>query len=624
MADAVTEKEERPEGVRTRLPAAVVALLLPVAILAAVEGVLRLVGYGGGRELIVPFEQVPGYLMVNPAVGARYFADPEGAYVPSFEVFPARREPGDVRLVFQGASTGVGFPYDTHAAPARAVENRLREIFPERRIDVINTSMTAVNSYTLLDLGEEIARLEPDAVLIYAGHNEYYGALGVGSAESVGRRRWLVLTYIRLSDLRLFQLLRNVVHALRPGPAGPPGTRGGETPMDRLAGEEAIPFESELYRAGLQQYRANLSDLLALYADRGIPVLVATLVSNERDLPPFVGGPSTPSPPAVWPEVREAAATALERGDTTTARTDIDELLGLDSLAADPWYLRGRLEDGLERWDAARRDYVAARDRDQLRFRAPSAFNRIVREVAAEHGARVVEVEEAFRAASPHGIVGSELVTEHVHPDLRGYAILAHTFLEALRDAGIPDGWDQAPELGPPGPRPPLVTALDTVRAAYRLRALRQGWPFRPRADQEPLTVEPRTVVDTLAVRLYRREMLWMQAMRVLAEREEEAGDLEDAYLAQRAMAAEFPVIPHFFADAARLAVRLGREDEAERLLREAAERGELPLTARVEGALRLRQGRVDEAMPLLEGAAARGDARAATLLDSLASAAGG
>ena len=28
---------------------------------------------------------------------------------------------------------------------------------------------------------------EPDAVLIYAGHNEYYGALGVGSTESLGR-----------------------------------------------------------------------------------------------------------------------------------------------------------------------------------------------------------------------------------------------------------------------------------------------------------------------------------------------------------------------------------------------------------------------------------------------------
>jgi len=37
--------------------------------------------------------------------------------------------------------------------------------------------MAAINSYALLDMVDEVIQQSPDAVLIYTGHNEYYGAL---------------------------------------------------------------------------------------------------------------------------------------------------------------------------------------------------------------------------------------------------------------------------------------------------------------------------------------------------------------------------------------------------------------------------------------------------------------
>ncbi len=56
---------------------------------------------------------------------------------------------------------------------------------------MINTAMSAVNSYVLKDVASEIAEQSPDAVLIYAGHNEYLGIFGVGSHFSV----WRPVTY---------------------------------------------------------------------------------------------------------------------------------------------------------------------------------------------------------------------------------------------------------------------------------------------------------------------------------------------------------------------------------------------------------------------------------------------
>ena len=78
----------------------------------------------------------------------------------------------------------------------------------------------------------------------------------------------------------------------------------------------------------------------------------------------------------------------------------LDSLIRIDTSDAEVHYVRGRLLDGLGRADEARRAYRSARNLDQLRFRAPDAINRIIREEAARTDARVVEVEGALRSAS--------------------------------------------------------------------------------------------------------------------------------------------------------------------------------------------------------------------------------
>ena len=59
--------------------------------------------------------------------------------------------------------------------------------------------------------GATMTRERPDAILIYAGHNEYYGALGAGSTETLGAVPGFVRFYVRLQRFKTFLLLRNVV-----------------------------------------------------------------------------------------------------------------------------------------------------------------------------------------------------------------------------------------------------------------------------------------------------------------------------------------------------------------------------------------------------------------------------
>ena len=43
--------------------------------------------------------------------------------------------------------------------------------------------MTAVNSYVIRDLAKRVLDYEPDAAIIYAGHNEYYGSFETATTQ---------------------------------------------------------------------------------------------------------------------------------------------------------------------------------------------------------------------------------------------------------------------------------------------------------------------------------------------------------------------------------------------------------------------------------------------------------
>ncbi len=56
-----------------------IALLIPVFVLLAVEGILRVSGYGNSHHLFIPVPNQPAYMQPNPNVIHRYFPSPEAA-----------------------------------------------------------------------------------------------------------------------------------------------------------------------------------------------------------------------------------------------------------------------------------------------------------------------------------------------------------------------------------------------------------------------------------------------------------------------------------------------------------------------------------------------------------------
>ena len=76
--------------------------------------------------------------------------------------------------------------------------------------------------------------------------------------------------------------------------------------------------------------------------------------------------------------------------------------------------------------------FVRARDLDGIHLRACAPFNRAIRALAAESGAILIDVEQAFAAHAPAGLVGDELITEYLHPTVWGHYLIAQTIMTGL------------------------------------------------------------------------------------------------------------------------------------------------------------------------------------------------
>ena len=150
----------------------VIAIAFPFFILFIIEMSLRLFQYGDDLNLFIEAKDRPDFLVLNPAASKRYFVNMAFAPTGNSELFRKNKDKTTLRLFVLGESTTIGYPYFHNGSFHRWLLYRLMHEFPDRNFEVINLSLTGVNSYTVLGFAKELVKYQPDAVLIYSGHNE--------------------------------------------------------------------------------------------------------------------------------------------------------------------------------------------------------------------------------------------------------------------------------------------------------------------------------------------------------------------------------------------------------------------------------------------------------------------
>jgi len=502
-----------------------ISLLIPVLILCLVELSLRVFHYGQDLSLFVEYPADHNYLILNPAASQRYFTNQAIATTGNIEPFRKQKGEQTLRIFVLGESTTIGYPYFHNGSFHRWLQYRLMRSFPDRDIEVINLSLTAVNSYTVLGFAKELINYKPDAVLIYSGHNEYYGALGVGSTDRIGGNRYIVEAVLRLRELRVVQLMTNSYEGVARLWTSRKG-ESGKTRMELMVGNQQIGYRSALYYKGISQFSTNMDEALHVLHSAHIPVFISSLVSNEKDLKPFISAPVDSLRFPGFKQHYDLGLAALSVHDSGGALIQFSEANSVFPGHALCNYYLGRLTYGKGDIEAAKQWFSNARDLDNLRFRAPDTLNTIIRGLCGRYdNTYLVDTKAAFEARSESHIIGNELILEHVHPNLAGYALMSDAFYLVMKRQGIftipPDREMSFARLTATMP----ITKVDSLSGAYKIFNLKSSWPFGEGLPKDSLHVNSEE--EELAFNLAFRHTPWQEAM----------GDLYDYYIKEHDLA---------------------------------------------------------------------------------------
>lgn len=543
--------------------------LTPMLFLVVLELGLRVIGFNNSYPLFIDSPGAPGYMQVNPDVVKRFLVQESPASAMQADtIFFLKDKPADTYRIFVlGESSAAGFPYGRFGSLAGMLEQRLRRTFPDKNIEVITTAMSAVNSYTLLDFTDEILAQKPDAVLIYTGHNEYVGILGVGSAYSVSTSRDTTLAFLKLRQLRLFQIVKDTYYSFSVGNLAKASSRNV---MAEIARDKEIPYGSATFDAGVAQFRDNLDDMLSRYEQAHVPVLIGTLVSNERDQAPFVSKVGPGVDPALWEQVYQQGYSAIKNKDWPAAQAAFARDLSMDDIAADAYYAQAYVYESEKNYEAARQDYLAAKDRDQLRFRAPEVFNDVIRQEAQKHGAILVDVQAAFHREAVNGIIGTDLILEHVHPNAYGYFVLTDAYYEALRQHSMIGSWEHAISKEQAWQEVPL-TDVDMLYAKYKVQQLTSAYPFK-QTDTTPSVPPPTNLIEQLAQGRYYGTSQWLGDMLQLLQYYQDQKDTANVTKVALILADAVPFYADYQSLAGRQLVEAGKADQALPYLRQAVQ----------------------------------------------------
>ncbi len=464
-----------------------IVITIPILFFLLLEISLDLFNYGRNDDQWVSVSET--MQMLNPDIGGRYFFNTKNFPQSNNEAFDITKKKDAFRIFVFGGSSAAGFPYSPNGTFSRYINDALQILYPRNCIEVINIAITATNTYTIRDLLPDVLKQNPDLILIYSGHNEYYGALGVGSVENIGNQREYVHFLIWLNSFKTIEFLRNIVNSVSTifSKTMEQDYQQSGTLMARIVDDQIIKLNSEKFQAGINQFNGNLEVILHEANNEGIPVAIANLVSNLKDQKPFV---------SVDDEQFELADSVFQKANQQLERNNTKKA---DSL------------------------FRLAKDLDALRFRAPEKINSIISTLSQKYNCALVDLDSIFKANSKNGVAGNNLFVDHLHPTLTGHFLMGKSFLAVIKKRGfLPK--ENATRIDAATLDSMVVfnfsySKLDSVVAKIRLQGLLNDWPF---VDKQDFSFINKLIlidkIDTLAYKVAIENTNWETAHRNAAE----------------------------------------------------------------------------------------------------------
>jgi tetratricopeptide (TPR) repeat protein len=430
-----------------------------------------------------------------------------------------------------------GVPYQMTSTIPGLVRKQLRHLYPGKEIEVINLGASAINTNVMLDLSRDFLSFEPDLVLLYAGHNEFYGPDGVGASFLEKQFSFLTSLKYSLGDLAIVEFLRAQLedNGSRPSP--------GEdmTLMQQVSQRNKVLLRSQDAERIFARFESNLKSLIEIFRIRHIPIVISDVTSNLT-FPPF----SSVSDQWVGNDKKYLvdAETLTASGKFEEALSALHTALTLDSTDARVNYLLGIVSAAKGNSQEAKRFLVAAKDNDLLKFRAPERINAIIKGVCAREHVSCISSDSLFASLSKNGIAGNELFWEHLHPTPVGYYQIANLYVREIEKEKYLSSRGRASsstQLLPFNTDSLSICWLDLAYGDISIRNLTNKWPFNNYSVTPIVMAAADAELQQIAAEVYSQKIVWDMGCYESAQYFWKKGRTREAITTYEALLEDYP-----------------------------------------------------------------------------------
>ena len=417
----------------------ILGLLVILVPLMTLEVGLRMSGFKVPQDPFLSFGSVPDFFVKKEVDGTLYYqVAHRDVYSERLTSFPAKKGPNTFRVICLGASASAGWPHQGDEIYSAYLQQALQRAFPDRTIEVLNLSAHAYAAYRVRLIFEEALEFQPDAFVIWSGNNEFLERrvyrTGNAWAEPIFTLANKSLLYRGFRGSRVGRWLfpENTLSAYE---------RGHHlftmwSKLEQVA--VGLRMDPDQFDAVKRHFESSMESMVDQAEARNIPVILTADPTNLREWHPAVSCNSVSGAHlAQWQSRYHEGRRELMAGRYARAIQVLEDAVALDPQYAEGYFYLGRAFEAVKQFDRAYSYYVLARDHDCNPFRAISAFEESVRQIAGRHSnVTVGGLGDAFYRATAPGIPGFDLFVDHVHPTKAGNLVAAETVFNALVKTG--------------------------------------------------------------------------------------------------------------------------------------------------------------------------------------------
>lgn len=434
------------------------AMLLALCPLICAELVCRMAGWGVSDLNVDPFV---GFTAVRPLFqktpdGLEYRTATERLQYFRDDRFAARKPPGEFRVFVFGGSTVQGHPFSIETSFPTFLRHILESAQPNRRWEVINCGGVSYASYRLLPIIAECLNYEPDLFVFCSGQNEFLEDVTYSRERQTApllAPLWSIAGHSQAfrAAVQLRQRLQSPPETASTTNSAPRPLLPAEvqTLLDQQGGLEHYHRDDQHAAQVAAHYGSNVRRLIQLCRQHQLPLLVIQPPVNLSDCPPFKSEFSAET----TPEQRISIQTSLREANRLAANAPAEAVLLAERTAnADPryalsWYELGQLLLTSGRWQEAQQAFQQAVDEDVCPLRMTSSLQQALRDAVAAGQAEFLDAQTLLSARCRGGILGEQLLVDHVHPSFRGHEDIAVAIAEWMQTQGLlqtlQQGWQE-------------------------------------------------------------------------------------------------------------------------------------------------------------------------------------